>query len=160
MSAATISKPDIFSVAINRLFDLRAMSLAARGMVMEDADEEDGANAGRVMKQVADLAYDLIQQIDKASLASAAGRRQDDASEKVDTQPSPDPDAGEPESLHDLAMYLSGELAYLGDYLELAEDQANQGEDGKMVSLIDAAMPRVKRAKELAEQLEIGACHK
>ena len=77
-----------------------------------------------------------------------------DLSETVDPEHLP-----EPQSLHDLAMYLSGELSYLGDYLELASNQADQGPDGKMVSLMDAAMPRMKRAKELAEQLEVGACH-
>ena len=156
MSAATIASPGILSVTIDRLFDLRAQILAAEAMVIENVKDEVSLNAGRVMKQVAASAFDLIQQIDKASLAIAIDKHQP---ETINAESSTDQVAGKSGSLHELAMRLSCELAYLMDYIELAQEQADQGPDSKMVSLMDAAVRRMKRARKLAEKLEVGACH-
>lgn len=62
-------------------------------------------------------------------------------------------------SLHDLACELSDEVAYLRSFIELADEYAGDHcPDGKIIALIDAAVTRVRRVRELAEAVEIGAC--
>lgn len=53
-----------------------------------------------------------------------------------------------------MAMELSGELSYIKDLVAIASEQADQLPNGKLVAVLDAAMPRIERARELSEMLE------
>jgi len=53
----------IQSKAIEGLCDLRALALAGRAM-SKDANNDDLHNMGRVLGKIADLADDLIRQLD------------------------------------------------------------------------------------------------
>lgn len=57
---------------------------------------------------------------------------------------------------HSLAVDLTGELIFLNDYLEMANDRANDDQsDGRLVAMLAAAMPRMKRALEISNELEV-----
>lgn len=56
---------------------------------------------------------------------------------------------------YDLACDMSGELHTLRDLLEIAADRAYAGKDGKLVSLFVSAIPRMSRAMEICERLEV-----
>lgn len=74
----------------------------------------------------------------------------------VDSLPEAEESAREPGStVHDSALDLSTELAYLDDYLDMAGERATQSPDGKLLALLDAAIPRLKRAREIANRLEV-----
>lgn len=60
-------------------------------------------------------------------------------------------------SRYDLACDMSGELHTLRDLLEIAADRAYAGKDGKLVSLFVSAMPRMNKAVELCEKLELAS---
>lgn len=54
-----------------------------------------------------------------------------------------------------VAMELSGELSYIKDLVAVASEQADQLPNGKLVAVLDAAMPRIERARELSGMLEV-----
>lgn len=58
---------------------------------------------------------------------------------------------------YDLACEMSGELSTLRDLLEIAADRAYAGKDGKLVSLFVSAMPKMSKAVEICERLELAA---
>lgn len=55
----------------------------------------------------------------------------------------------------DMAVELSGELSYIKDLVAIASEQADQLPNGKLVAVLDAAMPRIERACELSGMLEV-----
>lgn len=169
---------DAIATAIDELFTLRALALAARATLDPAVDaipdepeemqeallktiQDAGENARRILQQLADQAQDLARRLDQEILpeAIAESEAEKPAGEEPPSEEATASDAGT--DLHDLACELSGEVAYLRNFIELADDYAGDHcPDGKIIALIDAAVTRVRRASELAEAVEIGACGK
>lgn len=100
MGPATINKPNILGVAMDKLFDLRAQILAAESMVADNAENEVELNTGRVLKLAAAGAYDLIQQINETE--SATDQLQGNFPDEGDPQQLPDLDAHKRKSIRSM----------------------------------------------------------
>lgn len=58
-------------------------------------------------------------------------------------------------TMHDSISLLIGDLTYVRDFIEMANERAtNHCSDGKTVALLDAAMPRLRLAVDAVVQLE------
>ncbi len=136
------------SVIIHELHNLRAMALVAHDAIQEVMDDEERApSAARVMVILADRAIALANQIDAAALAASPH----------DKEPEAQPSDEEPSGAGGLLLDLSDDVMHADDLAQLAYDRAlNHQNDGKLVALLDAALPRLKRARGIAEKLQEG----
>lgn len=78
------------------------------------------------------------------------------ASSSVDAEPTGD-NAVDTTNRYDLICALSCDITYLDNLLNIVEKHVGEGKDGKLFSLLEAIMPRMKQALERVEKLEVMA---